>query len=232
MPYKTNEELPKEIRNLPYKAQSLFRTTFNKVYPQRGETIAFKIAWEVVKKRFKKVDGKWVAKGMGFNLYSFKLENTGEAFIKKGDDGEHYLEAVLSDNMLDSDGKAFTPEVLQDYAEQINKYGISGFITHSDWNKFCMEHSHLPESVFIEKARQRKGILKTVKAIYDKGKLWIKALIDKRYLKRVKEFNKLSIEAFVPKNHQIGNKYVGGYVLGFALDNNAINPRAKIESIE
>lgn len=228
MPYKTNEDLPEEVKKLPYEAQTMFRKAFNRVDAQYNETIAFKTAWEIVKKRFKKVDGGWVAKGMGFTLYSFETENQGNVFVQKGDDGEYFIEAVLSDDMFDNEGNRFTPQTLENYANQINEFGISGFITHKDWKDFCLQYSHLPEDAFVQKARERQGILKSVKAIYEKGKLWIKAMADKRYVNRIKEFNKLSIEALVPKRFQKGKEFDGGYVLGFALDNNAINPRAKV----
>jgi len=231
IPYKTNNELPSTIRKLPYKAQSLYRSSFNSSYSRtKSDSIASKVAWTVVKKRFKKVDGNWIAKGLSNDFYSFTMNtNSNEMFISKAKDGEYYLEATLSDDKPDSDGKRFTSESLKDYADQINNYGIAGFITHADWDAFKMKYGHLSEQAFVAKARlERRGILKTVKAIYEKGKLWIKALIDKRYLNHVKKFNKVSIEALVPSRFQGNNEYRGGHVLGFALDNNAINPRATI----
>lgn len=228
MPFKTIKELPPTIQKLPVKAQEMFLAAFNDSYPRVGESAAFRVAWAVVKKRFKEVNGKWVAKGMGMSFYTFTMDNKGDSFVKKGADGEYYLEAVLSDEMLDSDGYRFTAEALEEYANQINTHGMAGFITHADWDEFKIANSHLPEQAFVEKARQeRKGILKTIKAIYQKGKLWIKALIDKRYVNQVKKFNKVSIEALVPERYRPGREYRGGYALGFALDNNAINPRAE-----
>jgi cation transport regulator ChaB len=231
MPYDRIEELPESIKNLPKKAQVMFLQAFNKVYDKYGEETSFKIAWNVVKKNFKRVDGKWIAKGMGVKLYSFDLK-INNSFVQKGDDGEYYLEGILSDTFVDREGNQFTEEALKDFANQINTHGISGFITHEDWNKFCVENSHLDTDVFISKARnERKGILKVIKAVYEAGKLWIKAVIDKRYVKRVKEFSKMSLEAYVPEDKQSNNKYFGGEILGLALDNNAINPRAVIARV-
>lgn len=233
MPYNSTSELPESLKKLPVKAQQMFMTTFNNSYERVGEESAFKVAWAVVKKNFKKVDDKWVARGMGLDLFTFSMETKGEVFIQKGEDGEYYLEAVLSDVILDSQGKRFTTEALQEYANQINNHGISGFITHADWKEFIMKHSHLSEDAFVAKAREsRKGILKAVRAVFENGKLWIKALIDKRYLNRVKEFNKVSIEALVPKRLQTNSEYKGGYVLGFALDNAAVNPRAIAQIVQ
>ena len=74
IPYKTNKELPKAIRdNLPQGAQTIFRKAFNSADKQykdpkkrRGkeslEEVCNKIAWSAVKKVYKKKEGKWVKK--------------------------------------------------------------------------------------------------------------------------------------------------------------------------
>ncbi|MBD3262785.1 cation transport regulator ChaB [Candidatus Woesearchaeota archaeon] len=74
MPYKTNKELPKRVRdNLPKHAQEIFRKAFNNAYKQykkpserRGgasrEETANKVAWSAVKKVYKKKGDKWVKK--------------------------------------------------------------------------------------------------------------------------------------------------------------------------
>ena len=232
MVYKTIKELPASIKKLPIKAQQMFLKAYNKSYINYGETTAFKIAWGIVKKQFKLVKGEWVAKGMSLNFYSFKLKNSNNFFINKASNGESYLEGILSTNDKDNDGDTFTEEALKSFAKQINEYGIAGFITHADWDEFKMKNSHLPREAFIAKARsQRKGILKTIKAVYEKGKLWIKALIDKRYVKRAKQFTRMSIEAIIPSKYNNNKVYSGGDVLGFALDDRAINRGSKIARI-
>lgn len=64
MPYKTNEELPKGVRNsLPKKAQDIYRKAFNNAYKQykgRGERMAYMVAWAAVKKVYKKENNRWV----------------------------------------------------------------------------------------------------------------------------------------------------------------------------
>lgn len=233
MPYKNISELPSSLRKLPAKAQTIYMTTFNSSYAKhKSDSISSKIAWAAVKTKFKRVGEEWVAKGMGLNLYTFNLEVENDIFIQKGKSGEYYLEATLSDTMTDSQGNRFTEHALKQYAEQINSHGVPGYITHGDWDEFKMKYRHLPEGEFVSRARtERKGILKTVQAVYKKGKLWIKALIDKRYLNHVRKFNKVSIEALVPSKYQNNSEYDGGYVLGFALDNNAINNRATAQVV-
>lgn len=233
MPYDNIKELPASIRRLPAKAQQMYKTAFNSTYAKhKKDSISSKVAWAVVKTKFKKVGDEWIAKGLGLDLYTFDLKLNDDVFVQKSASGEYYLEATLSDTMTDGQGKRFTERTLKQYANQINNHGVPGYITHSDWDDFKMRYGHLSESDFVSRARtERKGILKTVQAIYKKGKLWIKALIDKRYVNHVRKFNKVSIEALIPSKYQIGSEYDGGYVLGFALDNNAINSRATAQVV-
>ena len=95
----------------------------------------------------------------------------GEEFVIKAEDGEYYLEGVLADIYPDSQGYAFTEEALKSFEEQINSGQIIGGITHDEYKNLIMKYSHLPTEEFIAKAlSERKGILKTVKAIYEKGR--------------------------------------------------------------
>jgi|ETNvirenome_6_85_1030632.scaffolds.fasta_scaffold02344_7 cation transport regulator len=234
MPYKNVTELPESIKKLPMGAQKIFMSVFNtSMYKgDYGEDMAFKIAWAAVKKRFKKLDNKWVAKGLGHSFYRFELNKTDKLFIQKGNDGEYYLEGVLSDSNVDTMGYKFLPETLKSFANQINDRGIFGGITHEEWDGLKLKYSHLSEDEFVKKAlSERKGVLKVIKAIYEKGKLWIKALVDKRYLNHVQKFKSMSIEALIPKQYQKGKMYTGGTILGLALDNSPVNPRAVVTKI-
>lgn len=66
MPYKTNEDLPKNVLDsLPQEhARNLFRKAFNSAYEQyETEEQAFKVAWAAVKKEYEKNEkGKWIKK--------------------------------------------------------------------------------------------------------------------------------------------------------------------------
>lgn len=232
MPFKNISQLPESIKKLPHKAQLIFLNVFNRSFAKNGEDLAMKIAWTAVKGKFKRIDNQWVAKGLGLELYEFTLETNDDSFVQCGEDGEFFVEAILTDNQFDTEGRRFTSSALKSYADQINEFGIPGNITHEDWDEFKLKYSHLSPEEFVKKARsERKGILKTVKAVYEKGKLWIKALIDKRYVNHVRRFKTLSIEALIPKKFRTNNSYTGGHVLGFALDNRAKNTRARISRI-
>jgi len=65
-PYKKNSELPKNVKsNMEASVQTAFRLAFNNAFKEYDgdETIAFRVAWAVVRKIAKKSkDGKWVMK--------------------------------------------------------------------------------------------------------------------------------------------------------------------------
>lgn len=75
MPYATNEELPKGVRNnLPDHAQDIYRAAFNAAWEQYKdpkkrrdnaprEEVAHRVAWAAVEHKYEKnKEGKWVEK--------------------------------------------------------------------------------------------------------------------------------------------------------------------------
>lgn len=74
MPYHSNAELPKNVKNnLPKHAQDIYREAWNSAWDQykdpedrRGdasrEEVAHKVAWNAVEQKYEKKDGKWHSK--------------------------------------------------------------------------------------------------------------------------------------------------------------------------
>jgi len=74
MPYKANSDLPERVRNsLPSHGQDIYREAFNHAWTEYKnpaqrrtsddrETVAHKVAWAAVKKRYRKVGDHWEAK--------------------------------------------------------------------------------------------------------------------------------------------------------------------------
>lgn len=76
MPYKTNSDLPANVRaHLPEKAQTIYRKAFSAAYHEYAneakrqdphaslDSVAARVAWAAVKKAFEKdASGKWVEK--------------------------------------------------------------------------------------------------------------------------------------------------------------------------
>jgi cation transport regulator ChaB len=61
MPYSKSSP-PKAVKSLPAGARAIFVSAFNAAVKEYGEERAFKIAWAAVKRKYKKVGEKWVAK--------------------------------------------------------------------------------------------------------------------------------------------------------------------------
>ncbi len=60
--YKTNEDLPEDVKELLSGAKTIWRKAFNSSYSKYGEDSARKIAWEYVERVYKKSGDKWVRK--------------------------------------------------------------------------------------------------------------------------------------------------------------------------
>jgi cation transport regulator len=72
MPYRINADLPLRVRaHLPEHGQDIFREAFNHAWLQyagegeRREEIANRVAWAAVKRRYQKLDGRWVDREEG-----------------------------------------------------------------------------------------------------------------------------------------------------------------------
>lgn len=68
MPYATNDDLPRSVRNhLPPHAQEIYRSAFNHAWqtysnrgPHEAEEIAHRVAWAAVKRSYRKLGDTWV----------------------------------------------------------------------------------------------------------------------------------------------------------------------------
>ncbi len=75
MPYTHLSDLPDSVKdNLPKHAQEIYRAAFNNAWNEYKhqsdrygdddrETVAHKVAWSAVKKKYEKHDGHWLEKG-------------------------------------------------------------------------------------------------------------------------------------------------------------------------
>lgn len=94
MPYKSNDELPDNVKNsLPSEAQSIWRNAFNSSHEKDGdEEKAVRIAWGAIKNAGWSKDGeKWVK--MSKNTHSFDAE----IFSVGTWNGDKYTDADLDD---------------------------------------------------------------------------------------------------------------------------------------
>jgi cation transport regulator len=122
MPYQSNKDLPTQVKGLPEAAKSMFRDAFNAaMVSSKDEEKAFRVAWSIVKKKFRKNDTKWVAKASSIlpKIYHAKSSLT--------DGTSHFAEFIFADIRQDDDGDKIDKNVL---CKKIN--GMEGDLEHAN----------------------------------------------------------------------------------------------------
>lgn len=219
MPYEINDEsLPEYIKKAPSAIRGRWVEIFNKVYTEHGDELAFIVA------------NKWLLRQTTELTVTARTDkvmekvtfilDTSKELITRTDSGDEYISFKLADNVEDELGVQLPEFVLKSWADEINANPIVGDIDHVEYNKLIA--LGYTEDQIQEVLQGKKGIAKTVKAVYDKGKLWVKALIDKRYRKTIEKSKGVSLEAIISRD-SIGN-ITDGNLLGFtfAVENSPI----------
>jgi cation transport regulator ChaB len=218
------DTMPLEIKNiLPDSGKAVFSEVYNNSYNKhKSEAQAFATAWSVVKQRFRKVDGKFVANSNDFvlpELFSFELTEPSTKIVMNADTEEIHMEAVLATEEPNKSGKFFTVEELEQLANQINAEGSTlPDVDHEVLQGLVNKYGNNIDLIKKE-LQQRKGIMKSIRAVVDKGKLWIQAVLDKRYKNHIDKFKGLSIEAVADSTPGPGRLKNPTY-FGFTFTNN------------
>jgi hypothetical protein len=200
---------------------------FNTAEDKYGEEKAFIIANTWLKRNITKKEV--VAKTeKTLTLIKFEVDDSKE-LIKRADNGDEYIDFVLTDNLPDSKGVQYPEHILKKWVKEINsgELSLNGDIDHEEYDRLLAEGLS-PEEV-IARLKNKTGIAKTLKAIYEKGKLWVRAIIDKRYKKQIKEKAQgVSLEAMLLRDEDdnIVDAELGGFTFG--VDCKPINGRAVI----
>lgn len=237
MSYHHIDSLPASVKKLPESAQKMFLETFNKIYKGDNESTAFAVAWQVVKKRMKKSTengGKYVALSSAFKpveYYTFVLEHTNCELVINATGDEITFEAVLASTMEFMQNattkRKFSEAALKNLADQINNFGS----THPDFdhetlNGLVKQYGDNYEMI-MNALPKSKGLIKSIKAIYEKGKLWIRGVLDKKYKRIMKDVKGLSIEAISTDVDAPSNTINSAKYLGFTF---AVNKNPKISN--
>lgn len=212
MPYTIkSQNLPSYVKKLPLAAKKKWISIFNSVYAKEGEKQAFLVANTWLKKHIKKK--QTVARTEHIRERVLFEIDTSSEFIKRTADGDEYISFKLADNIKDSLGLQLPEFVLRSWEKAINADPIVGDVDHEEYDKL-LEAGYSDEQV-REMLREKSGIAKSIKAVYEKGKLWVRAIIDKRYKNLIAKSKGVSMEAIVTKDAD-GN-VIGGDILGFTF---------------
>jgi hypothetical protein len=201
-----DDKLPKYVKSKSDKIRSKWVAIYNKVYVIGGESKALVMANTWLKKELS--NATFVKR----SAVEFSLD-TSNGFIKRSVDGEDYITFVLNSTLPHKDGKVFSEAMLKKWADFINESPIVGDIDHTLYDQILQ--SGMSDDSIKNVLRSKKGIAKTLKAVYENGKLWVKAIIDKRYKKLVEKSKGVSAEAFCSWN---GNVATDGDLLGFTFN--------------
>lgn len=228
MPFdSSSENLPSYVKKLPDSLKSKWIAIFNRVYNAEGEEYAFIAAnnWLSRQRESSSLEAK-TKSAVRLEKAFFKLSDS--QLIKRSKDGEEYVDFVLTDTGLDSEGVSYPEDTIKRWVEQINSGDVFvGDINHEEYDRIALTSS-TPEQAAELIKRSKKGIAKAIKAIFDKGKMFVRAIIDKRYKKVISKAKGVSLEALI--NRDYSGAVTDGELLGFtfAVGQEPYNSRAVI----
>jgi len=209
MPYSgiNDSALPDYVKKLPDNLKKGWVQVFNASYDKYGERDAIRMANAWLKKQ---IPQKSFVKRAAIE---FDVDLS-KGFIKRSSDGDDYITFVLNSTAPHRDGKKFSEDMLKKWADYINANpSLVGDVDHLLYDKIL--ESGLSDEMVRDVLKNKKGIAKMVKAVYEKGKLWVKASIDKRYRKVIEKANGVSAEALCSWNNDVA---VDGELLGFSFN--------------
>jgi hypothetical protein len=205
------EEVPSYVKNKPEEIRSKWLIIFNRVEKELGKPEAFIAANGWLKRELKKQNF------LKRSVVSFDIESEGE-FIKRSSDGDEYISLVLNTTNPHYDGRVFTEELLRSWADAINLNPIVGDIDHTQYDELLSGFNS--DKKIIETLKNKKGIAKSLKAIFENGRLWVRAVIDKRYKKMIQNSKGVSAEAFITETDDSDKKVLKADLLGFTFNIN------------
>lgn len=196
-----------------------------------GETRASQIAWEAVKKKFKKVEDKWVARSEDFEVfttvrYEFVAD---EATLSRSEDSEYsFVDYVLLSNDYHSDGIKFGPMAYNSLIDQINNEGLVGRIDDDDkhemW-KSLIKQGKSPEEIEEILQSMNTGI-KAISAKNINGKVTARIQVRNDLVDKVMQYKGASVEARFP-SESFRNKIVTqARYQGFVFTPTPADPKA------
>lgn len=225
-----SDNLPTYVKKQPLSVAKKWIEIFNKYFESDDEGMAWHMAnaWlQRVIEFHKNNKPTEEPKNSELEIVNVNFKPEKEEIVIRADGDEEFIDFILADVDYDNYGTAYEENFLLELAEQINNKGILGDFNHELQYKF--KEMGLSIDSIKQKMQTKNGIAKAVKAIVDKGKLFIRTTFDKRYKKRILESKGVSIEGAFIRN-KLTNKFEGGTVFGFSfIDNENLklgNPRA------
>jgi len=202
-----DDRLPAYVKSRSEPVKTKWVNLFNESFKKYGSKRAILIANLWLKKQV-------TSKGF-LSRSTLKFDVCSEnGFLSRSKDGEEFITLVLNTTDAHRDGIVFTEELLMDMARQINENPIVGDVDHMLYKRILQ--SGMSDEQVKRVLKSKPGIAKTVKAIYDKGKLWVRAIIDKRYKRLIQKSKGVSSEIFY--SNVSGKTFNAAEILGFTFN--------------
>jgi len=213
MPYTPrSKKLPEYIKKLTPSTREKWVNVFNTVEAKEGEQVAFIVANSWLKRRLKSI----ATLGRTDNTVekvTFVVDSSKE-LIQRTEKGEDFISFKLAEVGVDKLGQPWPEFMLKKWASQVNDgLTVVGDLDHKEMESLIKGNA--PDELIEKKLREKPSIAKAIKAVFDNGKLWLKAVIDKRYKKLIQESKGVSLEAVVERDSN--NNVIDGNLLGFTF---------------
>lgn len=214
MPYSgpNDPKLPSYVKKLSEGAQRKWISIFNATYKKDGEKVAFVVANKWLERHIKQKESMHRTENI-IERVRFEVD-TSQEFLQYTEGGDQYVSFKLADVFVDKYRRRLTKSLLQKWADKINEgYPILGDTDHEFSQRLAK--SNLTEEEIKELSKEKPSIAKAVQAVVDNGRLWVKALIDKRYKRLLEKAKGVSLEALV----NVGNDgtVLDGNLTGFTF---------------
>lgn len=216
--------LPEYVRNKSEPLQKKWKFIYESVFEENGSEMALIVANKWLKGQI--VEKKTIARTESqLESISFVVEDT--EFLSRTEDGEDYVSFKLADNAKDKFGVQLPDSILMAWADKINSGEIVlGDIDHKAFEELLK--SGASDEVIKSMIKQKPSIAKAVRAVFEKGRLWVRAIIDKRYKKTIEKSKGVSLEAAVKRD--LAGNVITGDLLGFTfgINQNPVIPGTEV----
>lgn len=220
MPFNLDSDnLPSYVRKQPLTLAKRWIEIFNQYFESDDSAVAWTMAnaWLTRAIEFNKEQDEEVEKE-NLELIDVKFETEDEEIVIRAEGDNEFIDFILADLDKDEYGTGYDEDFLVELESQINSNSLIGDFNHE------LQYRLVEAGVSVEgiksRMKNKNGIAKAVKAIYENGKLFIRTTFDKRYRNRIQNSKGVSIEgAFVRDKNT--NKFVGGTVFGFSFIDDA-----------
>ncbi len=211
----TDEHLPSYIVNKPLWMKQKWIGLFNDIFLEEGEEMAYIVANSWLKRELEKLARELVRTDNTVLRIPLELQKDRDVIVRS-EGGMEVVSFKLADTLMDEFGVQLKPEILKQWAARINSGEMFlGDIDHKTYNEAAS--APLTDEQFDSIVKNKpNGIAKTIQAVFDKGRLWVKAVIDKRYKKLINKSKGVSMEAVVKRN-PLTSEIVDADLLGFTF---------------